>query len=605
MKGHTQFQPIEPQPPELNLVQVTASKSTIKDGDFESRNFAPGRSGWRISADGTLEAQNGIFNGRFNIGGTQLTIQSTDSIQEALDTVKNAGGGTVFLQDGTYLLTSDIFVPAGTRLEGTARDSVIIDCNTSYKINVVGSDAYNTGTVSINDGDSTVTGSGTTFTSAMVGRYIYLDGRWYLISAFTSTTSIDIDTPYGGDNLAGSTYTIAAINIAANIARITITNATGVGLKIQYTQETFLDDLYIYDCGTGIDIDQAVFPKINLTVDACGVGLDANEMVGFKIDFSAFSGSTTGAGVVLVASGDATIIDTVSERNTGNGFSLTNCSDIAFVSTDSSFNGGIGFELISGNSDIQFISGNPQGNTSDGIKFTATSDRIAVTTSSIINNGGYGVNIAASTDDSNVVTGNVFSGNTSGTIRDLGTGTIRHSNQGVTDCLTVVPNCTPPIDPGATVSVADLSVSTNTQMFVGQCTIPFDIVANSVSFNVETVGTSGTLDVTLFAEDGQKMIFSVTTATISGASIVTTSLSSVMIPAGIYYIAINPNGTAAVTVSVWDTENSFDVTELLYNVTSKPVIQGTVAISAGTPATFTPSSLTYIDNRTLYFRLDN
>lgn len=60
---------------------------------------------------------------------------------------------------------------------------------------------YATGTVSTTAGDATVTGVGTTFTSAMVGRVFKIDdpdgdGQWYKIDTFTSTTSIELENYY-------------------------------------------------------------------------------------------------------------------------------------------------------------------------------------------------------------------------------------------------------------------------------------------------------------------------------------------------------------------------------------------------------------------------
>lgn len=67
---------------------------------------------------------------------------------------------------------------------------------------------YTTGTVSITNNDTTVTGSGTTFTAAMVGQYIELDDEGYLIASYTSATEIDIQVPYQGTTLSGATYRI-------------------------------------------------------------------------------------------------------------------------------------------------------------------------------------------------------------------------------------------------------------------------------------------------------------------------------------------------------------------------------------------------------------
>lgn len=55
---------------------------------------------------------------------------------------------------------------------------------------------YSTGTVSVSASGTTVTGSGTTFTAAMVNRYIRFNNepQQYLITAYTSATSITIET---------------------------------------------------------------------------------------------------------------------------------------------------------------------------------------------------------------------------------------------------------------------------------------------------------------------------------------------------------------------------------------------------------------------------
>tara|TARA_Y100000310_G_scaffold260707_2_gene269788 strand:- start:5736 stop:6614 length:879 start_codon:yes stop_codon:yes gene_type:complete len=51
---------------------------------------------------------------------------------------------------------------------------------------------YSTGTITSTAGSRTITGSGTTFTSAMAGRWIKVVGRWYEIQTFVSTTSLTL-----------------------------------------------------------------------------------------------------------------------------------------------------------------------------------------------------------------------------------------------------------------------------------------------------------------------------------------------------------------------------------------------------------------------------
>lgn len=72
---------------------------------------------------------------------------------------------------------------------------------------------YSTGTLSVTQNSTTVTGSGTswaTVTNAEAGEYIKLpDGKWYKITQVGSNTSITIELPYPGTTASGQTYTIS------------------------------------------------------------------------------------------------------------------------------------------------------------------------------------------------------------------------------------------------------------------------------------------------------------------------------------------------------------------------------------------------------------
>lgn len=96
--------------------------------------------------------------------------------------------------------------------------------------NRVGTDET-TGTVTVDVTTGLVTGSGTTFTSAMVGKGFKADGHttWYRVKTFTNTTSIvieddldDTTSAYtGGAIAASSTYTVeAATKVTVTAANI-------------------------------------------------------------------------------------------------------------------------------------------------------------------------------------------------------------------------------------------------------------------------------------------------------------------------------------------------------------------------------------------------
>lgn len=84
--------------------------------------------------------------------------------------------------------------------------------------------SYTTGTVEVAATTGVVTGSGTTFTSGMVGKPFKATGhtKWYRVKTFTSTTSITIENDSddetsaydGGAISAGATYEIQANTVA-------------------------------------------------------------------------------------------------------------------------------------------------------------------------------------------------------------------------------------------------------------------------------------------------------------------------------------------------------------------------------------------------------
>lgn len=71
---------------------------------------------------------------------------------------------------------------------------------------------YNTGTVSVTQGLPTVTGSGTTFTAAMIGRQFRIgdNSPLYTIQQFNSTTSLTLDADWGAADASAQTYEIYA-----------------------------------------------------------------------------------------------------------------------------------------------------------------------------------------------------------------------------------------------------------------------------------------------------------------------------------------------------------------------------------------------------------
>src|SRR5439155_3406899 len=69
---------------------------------------------------------------------------------------------------------------------------------------------YSTGTVTVTQNSTTVTGSGTGWTSALVGQQFRIGSSTpiYTISTVTSTTQLDLDSVWGGTTASAQTYSI-------------------------------------------------------------------------------------------------------------------------------------------------------------------------------------------------------------------------------------------------------------------------------------------------------------------------------------------------------------------------------------------------------------
>ena len=73
-------------------------------------------------------------------------------------------------------------------------------------------DDYSTGTLTLTQGSTSVTGASTVFTEAMVGRALKVtdgtDGFWYKVGGFASSTAITLEEPFIGISGGSKTYKI-------------------------------------------------------------------------------------------------------------------------------------------------------------------------------------------------------------------------------------------------------------------------------------------------------------------------------------------------------------------------------------------------------------
>ena len=116
----------------------------------------------------------------------------------------------------TITTASGVDFAAAGYLDWIIINDTLITCDgTNYMKKYRGStnSNYSTGTITVTEDSTLVTGSGTswsTTTNAEADEYIQLpDGKWYLITQVGSDTNITIETAYLGSSSAGESYVIS------------------------------------------------------------------------------------------------------------------------------------------------------------------------------------------------------------------------------------------------------------------------------------------------------------------------------------------------------------------------------------------------------------
>jgi len=244
------------------------------------------------------------------------------------------------------------------------------------------------------------------------------------VSTFVVESDINIpnNTVLNGNggtiDFNNTAYGIKIIGTALNpktncsLSTLTVVNCTTIGVECEYTDNPILnlfDNTLVQNCTKGVDLTNCTAPAFIGTFSDNGTNCEMTNVTSFTTRFSAFSGATSGDGIIMNNCSNATVFDTGIDDNFGNGILMTDCSYISIISAGVFDNGGDGIKLVSGNTDIISNSIN------------------------LIGNSGYGINIVDNTNINNVITSNVLSGNSSGSVNNNGTTTLIRSNIGVSD----------------------------------------------------------------------------------------------------------------------------------------------------------------------------
>jgi len=157
----------------------------------------------------------GILNQPFTYSSSYRVAEKLNSIAQLEAGIKDPKGSMVQSVANKYVTISDAMI-LGVATKAAPG-------------NFLGT-SYTTGTVAVNTSGA-VTGSGTTFTAAMVGLPFKAAGqsKWFRVASFTSATAIQLDNGYD-DNPVQNTYSETAVTAGAayEIQGVTaLTTSTG------------------------------------------------------------------------------------------------------------------------------------------------------------------------------------------------------------------------------------------------------------------------------------------------------------------------------------------------------------------------------------------
>lgn len=360
----------------------------------------------------------------FILGQNNIGTVATDDLNTIISRVNAQGGGNIYLEAGTYVISSALTGLSNVNLIGISPSATTIYANgTARNLSYAGTNVYNTGTITVASGVN-ITGSGTSWSgNVTAGQYLFLGTRMYKIASVTDNTHLVLSEGYGDNVTLPSSYRISTPIIDVSLSNLSVVASTGTGISFDDALQIRISNVQVISCNKGFTFTNVSRLQLDGTLVAASTS-NGYEFTNVGLCDWESVNSTSNGGAGFLISNIKTVSGLMSATaNTGDGFNCTTLVN-TFLTIEASGNGGQGMEIVA-TSDSNDISGIANGNTSDGIKLTATADNNILNRLQVQGNGGYGINIAAATCDNNILMGVNAAGNSSGSLNDAGTGTLK------------------------------------------------------------------------------------------------------------------------------------------------------------------------------------
>lgn len=372
-------------------------------------------------------------------GVRELSVAPGESIQNAIEALNRDGGGKLFLQRGTHLVSSNITMYSKIMLVGETLDTTISFSGGDYQLLLHGTNPYTTGTIAVNNGSQVIMGTGTNFVVAgiTINQRILIRGIWYNMQSVDSATQITLTIPYSGRSVTGEIYAIADYIILVGIENLLFQN-TSINVStvsLQYCSNIYFKNIELQRTSAalrGFEIFDSSFVTLkNIKMKDITTSLDMRRTGNVIVEnMSVMDDASTSRAILLNGNKDSfsSFNNVVILNGAGVGFDITESSNIRIKGATILEGSGKGIQLQGLCSNISISESTVENCSGVGVELTATDDNCFITNCSLMGNGDYGINIAASTCDNNILSGNYFRDNTNGSIQDLGTGTIIKSS---------------------------------------------------------------------------------------------------------------------------------------------------------------------------------
>lgn len=329
-------------------------------------------------------------------------IGDFEDLQEALDYANLHGGGTVFVKEGTYVLTTDVTIYSNIKLVGEDDESVIFDANnTSNRLEIHGS-------------------------AGNLKRNIEIQ----------NVTVKNCDISYGDDAALSIKYaenvTVKECIFNNNNNETLTLGDIGIedSLRIFIRNNRFKTDTYVginYDDSEHVEITSNYITSLVYTASSTHVFINRNTFVDDGVVYFEGGGANS-----VISNNRFESVDGCAIK-TGSGFQ--NCVISKNYIYHSNYNSDTSLAAIylftdesPWNYGVSIVGNVVHDCNNHGIALDYGADNCAIVGNVCRDNGGYGVSIGHSSCDDNLIIGNQLNGNTSGGISDSGTNTEKGHN---------------------------------------------------------------------------------------------------------------------------------------------------------------------------------